>query len=167
MGFSYSFSERFHMLLPYTGLQYKHWRKKGSPSGIRTDERYEWFQAPVGMFLQVQLFRGFIIGLDLSGGFTLGGMATIFTSKNSDPFNEKVPENKYPIFQMENGWFYRGEMPLEFYLGKRFGLEIRPWYERVKFGEQDSLVINTSETITLSEIEMISYGVNLLFKIYL
>jgi hypothetical protein len=167
MGFSYSFSERFHLLLPYTGLQYKHWRKKGRPSGFKTDERYEWFQAPLGIFLQIQLFRGFVIGLDLSGGVTLGGMATIFTSKNRDFYTEKVPEYSYPIFQMENGWFYRGEMPLEFYLGKRFGLEISPWYERVKFGIQDSLYINTSEIISLSEIEIISYGVNLLFKIYL
>ncbi len=167
MGFSYAFSERFHLVLPYTGLQYKYWRKDGNPSGYRTDERYEWFQVPVGMHLQIQLFRGFVIGLDISGGVTLGGMATILTQKNTDPFNEQVPENEYPIFKMENGWFYRGEMPLEFYLGRRFGLEISPWYERVKLGNRDSLVINASETISLSEVEIISYGVNLLFKIYL
>jgi hypothetical protein len=155
------------MVLPYIGLQNKQWRRDGDPSGFKTDERYEWFQVPVGFHLQIQLFRGFVLGFDLSGGFTLGGMATIFTSENRDPFNEIVPENEYPIFKMEDGWFYRGEVPLEFYLSRRFGLEISPWYERVKFGSHDSLVINTSETISISEIEIISYGVNLLFKIYL
>ncbi len=167
MGFSYSFSERLHLVFPYTGLQYHYWKKEGVPSDFKTDERYEWFQLPVGIHLQIQLFRGFVIGFDLSGGVTLGGMATIFTAKNTDFLNEKVPENEYPIFQMENGWFYRGEMPWEFYISKRFGLQLSPWYEKVKLGNRDSFVINEYQTISLSEIEMISYGINLLIKIYL
>jgi hypothetical protein len=166
MGFSYAFSSRFNLTAPYAGLEYRHWKKKGSPGGINIDERYEWFVLPAGIKLQYQLFSGFVAGIDISGGLTRRGRATIFTVKNTDPDSPDVPEDEYPIFRLKGGWFYRGEIPLEFYLGKSFGFEVCPWYEYTSLGEYQVYTINVNEEITSSKIEMRAMGVNLSFRIY-
>jgi len=166
MGFSYAFSPRIALTAPYAGLNYNYWRKKGVKPEIIADERYEWFTLGGGMRFHIQLFRNFITGIDLSCGPAFGGRGTIFTVKNTDPNNEDVPEGTYPIFRLHRGWFYRGEMPLELYMGSLFGIEVAPWYERMNLGKSDSKTINVTEEVSVSKMEFTSYGVNVMFKIY-
>ena len=166
MGFSYAFSSRFNLTAPYAGLEYRHWKKKGIPGGINIDERYEWFVLPAGIKLQYQLLSGFVAGVDISGGLTRRGRATIFTAKNTDPDSLDVPEDEYPIFCLKGGWYYRGELPLEFYLGKSIGFELCTWYEYTSLGDYKVYTINVNEEITSSKIEIRAMGVNLSFRIY-
>lgn len=167
MGFSYVVSERFHFVAPYTGLGYRYWRREGEISGAEANDRYEWFYVPVGFRLQFQPFRNFIIGIDGSVRPIIAGRAKLYRYKNTDPSNPDVPEDAYPIFKLKRGLCYRGELPLEFYLGRFIGIAVTPWYDYASLGQDESMTVNVADVVSISHMEIISYGIRLALNIYL
>lgn len=167
MGFSYAVSERFHFVAPYAGLGYRYWRREGELSGAEANDRYEWFYVPVGFRLQFQPFRNFIIGIDGSVRPIIAGRAKVYRYKNTDPSNPDVPEDAYPIFKLKRGLCYRGELPLEFYLGRVIGIAVTPWYDYASLGQDESMTVNVADVVSISRMEIISYGVRLALNIYL
>jgi hypothetical protein len=167
MGFSYAVSERFHFVAPYTGLGYRYWRREGEISGAEANDRYEWFYVPVGFRLQFQPFRNFILGIDGSVRPIIAGRAKLYRYKNTVAGNPDVPEGAYPIFKLKRGLCYRGELPLEFYLGRVIGIAVTPWYDYASLGQDESKTVNVADVVSISRMEAISYGIRLALNIYL
>jgi hypothetical protein len=170
MGFSYAFSERVHIVLPYTGLSYRLIRMEETITAVNpaviARYRYEWFSIPIGVKFYYQLFQNFIAGIDISYRQMIAPRTTIYTKsifRNSDP---ELQEDAH--VKMKNDVCYRVELPMELYIFKYFGIAITPWYDYVSFGKRQYMMVMGAvpHNVIVSARTIETFGGTLAFVLY-
>ncbi len=176
VGFSYVFSERVHLVFPYTGLVYYKTNTRGELATDRVDIMYEWFNIPAGFRIFFQVFRNFIFGIDVSYNILMNPRAQVYTSRTLSGTYPGIREDA--SFYLDKGWRnFRAQAPLEYYLAKNIGITVTPWYETMEFGRPKSVNVPvtydidnnpTSYTpVTVSIKHFRSYGCLFAVNVYL
>jgi len=109
------------LLAFYSGLEYQYWKR--SLSGIR--EFYRWFYAPIGIKTAFKVSDRINISCNLLYKFMLYGTMEIDFGMLEKLVTLNAPDRL--ILGKKQG--FKGEIPIQINLNKRFNIECKPWFE--------------------------------------